>query len=361
MTIASWGFAPALAAGNAVVLKPAEWTPLTSLRLAELGLEAGLPDGLFQVMPGKGSVVGERFVTNPDRAQDRVHRLDRGRQAHDGRLRRPGEARHPRARRQERQHRVRRRRPREGRRDRAVRRVRQRRPGLLRPQPDPRGAQRLRPVHGAARAGGAGRRGRRPADEATEMGPLVAAPHLDRVRSFVPDDTDVAFRGAAPVGPGLLVPADRAHARATTAPPREEIFGPVVSVLPFDDEADAIRFANAARTACRARSGPATSAAASAWPVPSSRATSASTRTRRCATRRRSAGSSSRASAASSDPTRRSPSPETKNVNRLTATVRAVEANQPSTGSGNTRHRTGAEMTELPPWTSPNDSPAASP
>jgi acyl-CoA reductase-like NAD-dependent aldehyde dehydrogenase len=64
MTIASWGFAPALAAGNAVVLKPAEWTPLTSLRLAELGLEAGLPEGLFQVIPGKGSVVGERFVTN---------------------------------------------------------------------------------------------------------------------------------------------------------------------------------------------------------------------------------------------------------------------------------------------------------
>ncbi|HZW42697.1 MAG TPA: aldehyde dehydrogenase family protein, partial [Agromyces sp.] len=64
MTIAAWGFAPALAAGNAVVLKPAEWTPLTSLRLAELGLEAGLPDGLFQVIPGKGSVVGERFVTN---------------------------------------------------------------------------------------------------------------------------------------------------------------------------------------------------------------------------------------------------------------------------------------------------------
>ena len=64
MTIASWGFAPALAACNAVVLKPAEWTPLTSLRLAELGLEAGLPDGLFQVVAGSGSVVGERFVTN---------------------------------------------------------------------------------------------------------------------------------------------------------------------------------------------------------------------------------------------------------------------------------------------------------
>jgi len=64
MPIAGWGLAPALAAGNAVVLKPAEWTPLTSMRLAELGLEAGLPENLFQVLNGKGTVVGERLVTN---------------------------------------------------------------------------------------------------------------------------------------------------------------------------------------------------------------------------------------------------------------------------------------------------------
>ena len=64
MTIAAWGFAPALAAGNAVVLKPAEWTPLTAIRLGELALESGLPEGLFQVLPGEGSVVGERFVTH---------------------------------------------------------------------------------------------------------------------------------------------------------------------------------------------------------------------------------------------------------------------------------------------------------
>jgi betaine-aldehyde dehydrogenase len=66
MTIASWGFVPALAAGNAVLVKPAEITPLTTMRLAELGREAGLPDGLFQVLPGKGSVVGERFISHPD-------------------------------------------------------------------------------------------------------------------------------------------------------------------------------------------------------------------------------------------------------------------------------------------------------
>src|SRR5689334_2547361 len=65
MPIAGWGFAPALAAGNTVVLKPAEVTPLTALRLAELAGEAGIPDGVFQVLPGKGSVVGWRFVTHP--------------------------------------------------------------------------------------------------------------------------------------------------------------------------------------------------------------------------------------------------------------------------------------------------------
>ncbi len=65
MPIAGWGFGPALAAGNTVVLKPAELTPLTAIRLGELGREAGLPDGVFTVIPGKGSVVGERFVTHP--------------------------------------------------------------------------------------------------------------------------------------------------------------------------------------------------------------------------------------------------------------------------------------------------------
>ncbi|MDT7578240.1 MAG: hypothetical protein QOH17_4573, partial [Pseudonocardiales bacterium] len=66
MPIASWAFAPALAAGNTVVLKPAELTPLTALRLGELALEAGIPPDVFQIVPGKGSVVGERFVEHPD-------------------------------------------------------------------------------------------------------------------------------------------------------------------------------------------------------------------------------------------------------------------------------------------------------
>ena len=79
MPIAGWGFAPALAAGNTVVLKPAELTPMTAIRLGELALEAGLPEDVFTVLPGKGSVVGERFVTHPLVRKVVLHRLDRGR------------------------------------------------------------------------------------------------------------------------------------------------------------------------------------------------------------------------------------------------------------------------------------------
>ena len=79
MPIAGWGFAPALAAGNTVVLKPAEMTPLTAIRLGELALEAGLPEDVFTVLPGKGSVVGRAVRDAPAGAQGRVHRLDRGR------------------------------------------------------------------------------------------------------------------------------------------------------------------------------------------------------------------------------------------------------------------------------------------
>ena len=79
MPIAGWGFAPALAAGNTVVLKPAELTPLTAIRLGELALEAGLPEDVFQVLPGQG--IGRRRAVRrpPGRAQGRVHRLHRGR------------------------------------------------------------------------------------------------------------------------------------------------------------------------------------------------------------------------------------------------------------------------------------------
>lgn len=245
MTIASWGFAPALAAGNAVVLKPAEWTPLTSLRLAELALEAGLPEGLFQVVPGKGSVVGERFVTNETVRKvvftgstevgkhimagcaEQVKRVTLelgGKSANivfaDADLERAA-ATAP-----------------YGVFENAGQDCCARSRILVERSVYERFMELLEPAVQGVKVGD-------PADESTEMGPLVARQHLERVRSFVPDDADVAFRGTAPDGPGfwfaptVLTPARDAHAA------REEIFGPVVSVFPFDDEADAIRFANA--------------------------------------------------------------------------------------------------------------------
>ena len=137
------------------------------------GARGGPPRGRAHRAPRQG--LGRRRAVRhpPARAQGLLHRLDRGRQADHGRLRRPGEAGDPRARRQERQHRLRRRRPRAGGGHRAVRRLRQRRPGLLRPDPDPRRAQaydeflgRLEPAVAALRVDRPGRRGQRdgPAD-----------------------------------------------------------------------------------------------------------------------------------------------------------------------------------------------------
>ncbi len=138
MPIAGWGFAPALAAGNTVVLKPAELTPLTAIRIGELALEAGLPEGVLTVIPGKGSVVGERFVTHPlvrkvcftgstevgkqimAGCADQVKRvtLELGGKSANIVFADTDVAQRPRPR--------------------AVRRLRQRRPGLLRPLADPR-------------------------------------------------------------------------------------------------------------------------------------------------------------------------------------------------------------------------------
>jgi acyl-CoA reductase-like NAD-dependent aldehyde dehydrogenase len=245
MTIASWGFAPALAAGNAVVLKPAVWTPLTSMRLAELGLEAGLPEGLFQVVPGKGSVVGERFVTNPRVRKivftgstevgkhimagcaEQVKRVTLelgGKSANivfaDADLERAA-ATAP-----------------YGVFENAGQDCCARSRILVERSVYERFMELLEPAVHGVKVGD-------PADETTEMGPLVARQHLERVRSFVPDDADVAFRGSAPTGAGFwFAPTVLTPSRESRAA-REEIFGPVVSVFPFDDEADAITFANA--------------------------------------------------------------------------------------------------------------------
>ncbi|GAB3034278.1 aldehyde dehydrogenase [Nocardioides flavus (ex Wang et al. 2016)] len=244
MTIASWGFAPALAAGNAVVLKPAEWTPLTSLRLAELALEAGLPEGLLQVVTGKGSVVGERLVDHPDvrkvvftgstatgtrvmaRAAEQVTQVTLelgGKSANivfsDSDLERAA-ATAP-----------------YGVFDNAGQDCCARSRILVQRSVLDRFMELLEPAVAGVRVGD-------PRDRATEMGPLVSRAHWEKVASYVPDDAPVAFRGTAPEGPGFWFPPTVLTPSREDRTVREEIFGPVVAVLPFEDEADAVALAN---------------------------------------------------------------------------------------------------------------------
>ena len=244
MTIASWGFAPALAAGNAVVLKPAEWTPLTAMRLAELALEAGLPEHLFQVLPGKGSVVGERFVTHED-----VRKIVFTGSTATGKRVMAGAAEQVKA---------------------VTLELGGKSANVVFADADLEKAAATAPyavfenagqdccarsrilvqrsvydrflelLEPAVRGVAVGD----PNAETTEMGPLVSAEHHAKVASYL-DGADVAFRGTAPDGPGywfaptVVLPRSRTDRVVT-----EEVFGPMVAVLPFDDEADAIALAN---------------------------------------------------------------------------------------------------------------------
>ncbi len=248
MPIASWGFAPALAAGNTVVLKPAELTPLTAMRLGELALEAGLPEGVFTVIPGKGSVVGERFVTHPDvrkvcftgstavgqrimrGAADHVKRITLelgGKSANivfaDSDLELAA-ARAP-----------------YGVFDNAGQDCCARSRILVERSAMDRFMEHFEAaVRGVVVTD--------PRDEAAEMGPLISAGQRDMVRGYVEEateDVDVAFRGDAPEGAGYWYPATVVLPRTTQDRVwQEEVFGPVVAVMPFDDEADAIAKAN---------------------------------------------------------------------------------------------------------------------
>ena len=245
MTIASWGFAPALAAGNAVVLKPAEWTPLTSIRLGEIALEAGLPEGLFQVLPGKGSVVGERLVAHPDvrkvvftgstevgkhimrKAADQLTRVTLelgGKSANiifadadvdlaaasapSSVFENAGQDCCARSR------------------------------ILVQDSVYERFMEGLEASVKAYRVGD-------PTKDETEMGPLVTRAHYESVSSYL-DGVEVAFRGQAPEGSGnwfaptVVLPTSPMDRCMT-----EEIFGPVVAVQRFSDEAEAIAIANA--------------------------------------------------------------------------------------------------------------------
>jgi acyl-CoA reductase-like NAD-dependent aldehyde dehydrogenase len=244
MPIASWGFAPALAAGNAVLVKPAEWTPLTTIRLGELAIDAGLPEDLFQVLPGKGSVIGERFVTHPDvrkvvftgstevgvgvmaGAAKQIKRVTLelgGKSANivfdDCDLERAA-ATAP-----------------YGVFDNAGQDCCARSRILVQRNVYDRFMEMLEPAVKGVVVGD-------PASKDTEMGPLVSASHRDSVAAYVPDDAPVAFRGSAPAGPGYWFPPTVLTPARTDRTVIEEIFGPVVTVLPFDDEADAIALAN---------------------------------------------------------------------------------------------------------------------
>ncbi|MEU4703988.1 aldehyde dehydrogenase family protein [Nonomuraea dietziae] len=242
MVVMTWGVAPALAAGNTVVVKPAEWTPLTAIRLAELALEAGLPEGVLQVLPGAGEVAGARLVEHPHVAKivftgstevgkqiaatcaSQVKRLTLelgGKSANivfaDSDL------------------------------DKAAATA----PYAVFDNSGQDCCARSRilveaSVHDdflallsqAVRDVKVGD----PLDESTEMGPLISAEHLDRVRGFV--EGIPYLQGSCPSGPGFWFPPTVLTSSVTDRAFTEEIFGPVVSVVPFTDEADAVRIAN---------------------------------------------------------------------------------------------------------------------
>ncbi|MEU6367761.1 aldehyde dehydrogenase family protein [Streptomyces sp. NPDC046931] len=244
MPIAAWGTAPALAAGNAVLLKPAETTPLTALRLAELALAAGLPDGLFQVLPGHGPVAGRALVEHPGVAKI----VFTGSTAVGKQVLAKGSA--------------------------LLKRVTLelggKSPNIVFADADLDAAAAGAPMSFLDNAGQDCCARTRilvqrsvhdrflgllapaiesvvvgdPAEESTQMGPLISRAQLERVRGYVDPDAP-GIRGKAPEGPGFWFPPTvltevEPHARVAV----EEVFGPVAVVLPFDDEADAIRLAN---------------------------------------------------------------------------------------------------------------------
>ncbi|MRJ75225.1 aldehyde dehydrogenase family protein [Aeromicrobium sp. SMF47] len=244
MPIAGWGFAPAIAAGNTVVLKPAELTPLTAIRLAQLALDAGIPEGVLTVVPGKGSIVGERFVTHRSVRKvcftgstevgkkimagcaDQVKRVTLelgGKSANivfaDADLVRaaaaaPGAVF-----------------------DNAGQDCCARSRILVERSAYDEFVSHLQPAVAAVKV-------LDPADRSSEMGPLISAAQRATVQGFV-DEAEVAFTGSAPEGPGYwFAPTVVLAADPQERIWREEVFGPVVAVMPFDDEAHALELAN---------------------------------------------------------------------------------------------------------------------
>ncbi|WP_406841182.1 aldehyde dehydrogenase family protein [Streptomyces sp. AHU1] len=245
MPIAAWGTAPALAAGNAVILKPAEATPLTALRLAELALEAGLPEHLFQVLPGAGPVAGDALVTHPGVAKI----VFTGSTAVGKQVLAKGSA--------------------------LLKRVTLelggKSPNIVFADADIEAAAAAAPMSFLDNSGQDCCARTRilvqrsvhdrflellapavesvvvgdPSDERTQMGPLISAAQRERVRSYVDADAP-GIRGKAPEGPGFwFAPTVLTGVEPGARVAVEEVFGPVAVVLPFEDEADAVRLANA--------------------------------------------------------------------------------------------------------------------
>ena len=244
MPIAGWGFAPALAAGCTVVLKPAEVTPLTAMKLAELGREAGLPENVFQVVTGSGRIVGETLVQDPRvrkivftgsteigtqimaKCAPNVKRVTLelgGKSANvifaDSDLEKaaasaPGSVF-----------------------DNAGQDCCARSRLLIERSAFDKFMPFFEKAVKAFKCAD-------PFDTSTEMGPLITKAHKEKVASYV-EESLVAFRGTAPSGTGFWFPptvlhiTDRNHKAL-----KEEIFGPVVSVITFEDEEDAIKLAN---------------------------------------------------------------------------------------------------------------------
>ncbi|HLR83697.1 MAG TPA: aldehyde dehydrogenase family protein [Nocardioidaceae bacterium] len=244
MPILGWGMAPALAAGNTVVLKPAELTPLTAVRIGELALEAGIPEGVLSVLPGKGSVVGQRFVTHPYvRKVSFTGSTGVGKQIMAGCSEQV---------------------------KRCTLELGGKSANIVFADADLAKAAASAPYAVFDNAGQdccarsrilvqrsaydeflsllepavKGVRVLDPSDRSSEMGPLISAQQRDVVRGFI-DEVEVAYTGSMPAGDGFWVAPTVVLAESTEQRIwREEVFGPVVAVLPFDDEADAIAMAN---------------------------------------------------------------------------------------------------------------------
>ncbi len=244
MPIASWGFAPALAAGNTVVLKPAEITPLTAIRIGELAREAGIPEGVLTIIPGKGSVVGERFVTHPavrkivfTGSTEVGKRIMAGRAAQVKNLTLELGGKNSNIVFDDADIAAAAARPRGASSTTRDRTARSRSRSLVQRGIYDEFMAALEESVGDFAAAD-------PTLPDTAMGPLVTAAHRDKVASYVAAG-EVAFRGTAPEGPGFWFPPTvLTPASTSTADFTEEIFGPVLSVVPFDTEADALRIAN---------------------------------------------------------------------------------------------------------------------